>query len=199
MRAATASTAALGVFVVIAVSEHLLVPDLSPRDHMLSEYANASGAAGPLMTLAFLALAAALGLASAAVVDGSRAGWVLCALLAIAAAGMFLTAVAPTQTVAGVLPPGVARSTTGRIHDLASGAVLLGFFPAAIAGLFRFPRARRLAIVTAAALVVTLTVVAVDLDANGVRQRVQVAGGCVWLLALLLEGRRAQRPAASTP
>jgi hypothetical protein len=37
--------------------------------------------------------------------------------LAIAAAGITVSAIFATQTVAGVLPEGVARTTTGQLHD----------------------------------------------------------------------------------
>ena len=41
--------ASLSWFVLTVVLEHLLVPELEPATHTISEYANAGGAAGALM------------------------------------------------------------------------------------------------------------------------------------------------------
>jgi hypothetical protein len=52
--------ASLSWFVLTVVLEHVLVPDLGPARHAISGYANARGAAGPLMVAGFLMWAGSL-------------------------------------------------------------------------------------------------------------------------------------------
>ncbi len=54
--------ATLTCFVLTVALEHVLVPELPPARHTISEYANARGAAGPLMVAGFLMWAGSLGM-----------------------------------------------------------------------------------------------------------------------------------------
>ncbi len=110
-----AAIASLSWFVLTVVLEHVLVSELGPARHTISEYANARGAAGPLMVAGFLMWAASLATTALLVLMvrlQGRAGVmrmlpnVLFALLLVAAVGATLTALFPTQTQAGLLPPG---------------------------------------------------------------------------------------------
>jgi hypothetical protein len=183
----------LGVFVAVLVLEHVLADQLSPTRNLVSEYANASGVAGPLMTVGFAAMAVAIALTGVLVLALPKrpAGVVLGALLLVAALGMAGTAVARTQTVAGVVPPGHTLTMTGHIHDLASGVVLFGFFPAVLVSLIRFPRPRWFGIIAVTAAVISLLFTAASAT-PGLRERIEVAAACVWLLALLTVVRPAE-------
>ncbi len=131
------SLAGLAVLVVVVLAEHLISPGLDPSQHTISEYVNARS--GWLMKIGFAAWSLSLGALAVLVVSDAqgverRWAWgVLAGLLALACAGLVVTAIFPTQTSAGVLPSGVARSTEGRLHDLGSGAALLALFGAVIA------------------------------------------------------------------
>src|SRR4051794_37413208 len=105
----------VGLFVAILLLEHALADHLSPTKNLVSEYANASGVAGPLMTVAFAAMTVGIALTGVLVLALPRrpAGVVLGALLLVAALGMAGTAAAHTQTVAGVVPPGQALTASG--------------------------------------------------------------------------------------
>ena len=107
-RASAVAASLVGLFAAILVLEHALADHLSPTKNLVSEYANASGAAGSLMTVAFAAMTVAIALTGGLVLALPRrpAGVVLGTLLLVAALGMAGTAVAHTQTVAGVVPPG---------------------------------------------------------------------------------------------
>ena len=113
---------------------------------------------------------------------------------------MAATAAAHTQTVAGVVPPGRSLTATGHIHDAASGVVLFGFFPAVLASLIRFPRPRWFGSLAATVAVISLLFTAAS-AAPGLRERVEVASACVWLLALLTVVRPAEHgaPREGTP
>lgn len=109
-------------------------------------------------------------------------------LLAIAAAGIVVTAAFPTQTSAGVLPAGVVRSAGGRLHDLGSGVAILALAAAmpAGAGLVPSRRFRGLTAALAAPPVLAgVVLLAVGNPVDGVRQRIMVAAALVWLAGLL--------------
>jgi hypothetical protein len=180
------------LFVAIVGVEHVLVPGLDPARHMVSEYTNAR--AGWLMVAGFLAWAASLAatatLATSAVRSSRRrlVHTVVAAVLFIAAAGMLVTASFATQTSAGVLPPGVRLSMSGRLHDLGSGLTTLALFAAVIASLRAIPtptyRVQALVIVLVAG-VSDAALLAVGPSVGGIRERILILCGCGWQLAFL--------------
>lgn len=197
--------AGLSWFVLTVVLEHVLVPDLGPARHAVSEYANARGAAGPLMVAGFLMWAGSLGTTAVLVLRDSFQGPtammgvlgnVLSALLLIAAVGAIFVAVFPTQTSAGLLPPGQWDANSGRLHVLGSDLVQLCFYPAVLLSLV-VPTPRWFPLVAVALLVVAVAVgpalALLGVDATGARQRVQLAAGCGWQFALLAAWRSAAR------
>lgn len=197
--------ASLSWFVLTVVLEHVLVPDLGPARHTISEYANARGAAGPLMVAGFLMWAGSLTTTAVLVLRDPLQGRaavmrvlrnVLCALLLIAAVGAIAVAVFPTQTSAGLLPPGHLDSNTGRLHALGSDLIQLCFYPAVLLSLI-LPTRRWFPIVAVAVLVVAVAVgpalALLGVDAPGARQRVRLAAGCGWQFALLAAWRSAPR------
>jgi hypothetical protein len=191
-------------FVAIVVLQHLLVPELAPRRNTISEYANAN--VGWLMVAGFLAWALSLA-ATADLVrrDGhSVAHGLLVACIGAAALGMLVTACFPTQTIAGVLPAGVERSTAGRLHDLGSGAVMLALFAASVIALraiawpswFRWWTVGLLAL----AVVGGGALLTGGQDFGGLRQRLLVTVGCAVQAALLrvLQVRSRSKAASSS-
>jgi hypothetical protein len=72
-----------------------------------------------IMVVGFLAWALSLG--AAAVATRDRTTTTVRWALGLAAAGLLLLTVFHTQTSAGHLPPGVARTVGGRLHDLGAG------------------------------------------------------------------------------
>lgn len=197
--------ASLSWFVLTVVLEHVLVPDLGPARHTISEYANARGAAGPLMVAGFLIWASSLGTTALLVLRDSLQGRaammrvvgnVLSALLLIAAVGAIVVAVFPTPTSAGLLPPGQLDSNTGRLHALGSDLIQLCFYPAVLLSLI-VPTPRWFPLVAVALLVIAVAVGPVlallGVDASGARQRVRLAAGCGWQFALLAAWRSAAR------
>ena len=136
-----AAIASLSWFVLTVVLEHVLVPELGPARHTISEYANARGAAGPLMVAGFLMWAASLTTTALLVLRAplqDRAGLtrvlrnVLFALLLVAAVGAVVIALFPTETRAGLLPPGQLESSSGRLHALGSDLIQACFYPAVL-------------------------------------------------------------------
>ena len=197
--------ATLSWFVLTVVLEHVLVPDLGPARHTISEYANARGAAGPLMVAGFLMWAGSLGTTGVLVLRDSlqdraammRAlGNVLSALLLIAAVGAIVVAVFPTQTSAGLLAPGQLDSNTGRLHALGSDLIQLCFYPAVLLSLI-LPTPRWFSLVAVALLAVAIAVgpalALLGVDGSGARQRVRLAAGCGWQFALLAAWRSVAR------
>lgn len=201
-----AAIASLSWFVLTVVLQHVLVPELSPARHTISEYANARGAAGPLMTAGFLMWAGSLATTAVLLFRGphqGRAGVtrvlrnVLFALLLTAAVGAIVTALFPAQASAGLLPPGQLKSDTERLHALGSNLIQACLYPAAVLSLV-LPSPRWFPIVTVALLVVAVVAVGpalavLDVDASGARQRLQLAAGCGWQFALLVAWRSAAR------
>lgn len=172
----------LSGFVVALIACHIFHPGLSPRDHRISEYANASG--GVVMTLGFaswsagfLALSVALGSDRAL-----RGRHMLAGLLAIAAFGMALVATFHTQTSAGTPPPGTTVTWTGHVHDLGSATTFAALVLAAAVGAILDRGLRRPSVVSPIVLVgVAVGAMALlNIDAPGIRQRLLVVGAVCW-------------------
>jgi hypothetical protein len=186
-QAPTLARAALALFIACLVAAHLLNAGLDPTRHMVSEYANQRS--GWVIEAGFCAWAMALLLLAAA---GSAARAVS-VLLVIAALGVVVLAAFPTQTSAGTLPAGVARSTGGRLHDLGSDLTTLALVAAAVTSA---AAARRRHDPPATAMVVVLGLVAlatvvglvIGPSVAGLRQRAMLGGALAWLWLL---GRRA--------
>jgi len=201
------ATASLSGFVLTVVLEHVLVPELEPATHTISEYANARGAAGALMVAGFLMWAGSLATTALLVVRaplGGHAGVlsalrnVLSALLLVAAVGAMVVALFPTHTAAGLPPATSLESDTQRLHALGSDLIQLCFYPAVVLSLVLpsprwFPIAAVAVLVVAVAVAPTLAVL--EVDASGARQRVQLAAGCAWQFALLAACRNGWRGA----
>ena len=124
--------ASLSWFVLTVVLEHVLVPELEPARHTISEYANARGAPGALMVAGFVIWAAALAATALVVLRAPLHGHpgvmralrdVLFALLVVAAVGATVVALFPTQTAAGLLPADSLESNTQRLHALGSDLI----------------------------------------------------------------------------
>jgi len=179
--------AGLAGFVALVAVEHVLRPGLPPADHFVSEYA--VGSTRPVQTVAFLAWAVATG---ASVVVAARAEprpgrpiarALTAGSLAVATAGTLLCAAFRTQTVAGDLPKGVARTTEGRLHDVGTLLILAGLLLAALASL-RLIRSWRyrgaVAGLAVALLAIVPVLVAVGWDAPGIGQRGFILVGVAW-------------------
>lgn len=179
-------------FVGVVVAQHAIEPGLSAHQHQISEYTN--GSAGGAMVAAFLAWAASVLLtavvtARSACVVHRPSARAMTALLLLAAAGLVVTACFVTQTVAGELPLGASLGTTGRLHDLGSGAALAAFVacvPLSFVALSWPARVRWTAIaVLLSAGAITVGLAALG-ELPGVRQRVLVGAACLWQALTLL-------------
>lgn len=165
----------LVAFVGLVALEHLLRPGLPPADHFISEYGR--GATQPVHVAAFGAWA--LAGAGCAVLAARRRGRPVARALttggfAVAAAGAVLTAAFVTQTVAGELPAGVARTLGGRLHDIGTLLILAGLLVAALASLRLVPSRRfrlEVALLGVLLLCIVPALVALGLDAPGLGQR----------------------------
>jgi hypothetical protein len=185
-RAARVARWGLGAFVGIVVAEHALRPGLAPGQHFVSEYG--VGSTAPLQSAAFVAWSASM--AAAALLSPPPpaprrplARAVVAGALAVAALGALACAAFATQTVAGRLPDGVARTTAGRLHDLGTLLILAGLLVAALAGVRLIGRRRHTLEVAglAVALVAVVPVlVALGIDAPGWGQRAFILVGCLW-------------------
>jgi hypothetical protein len=110
-RFAEIATACFGYFIAALVLLHILRPDYTPVDHMISDYA--VGHFGWVMTTAFVALSAGclmLGLGMFAAGPRSIAGRCAVLLLWVATVGLLVTAIFPTDLETA------ASTTTGNIH-----------------------------------------------------------------------------------
>ncbi len=179
--------AGLSAFVGLVALQHPLRGDLPPADHFISEYAHGSTAAVQIAAFVAwtIALAAGALLARHAGPPDRRAIARAVAVfgLGFAAAGIAMAAVFATQTVAGVLPEGVQRTTGGRLHDAGTLAALVGLMLASGASLRLI--ARRGYRVTVVLLAVGLALivpalVALGLDAPGIGQRGFLLVGCAF-------------------
>jgi uncharacterized membrane protein YidH (DUF202 family) len=186
MGIARIATLGVGLFVALVAIQHPLRGDLPPADHFVSEYAKGSTAA--VQVTAFVAWAAGMAACALLAARARPAGRPVARTLAVAGfatavAGALLAAAFATQTVAGELPPGVVRSTAGRLHDLGSLLIFVGLLVAALAAL-RLVRRRRfrvtVAVLALALLAVVPVLVALGLDAPGIGQRGFILVGCAW-------------------
>ena len=190
----------LVAFVALVALEHPLRADLPATDHFVSEYA--SGATHPIAIAAFLAWAVAM--AAAAALARAQRRRVLAALLVLAALGAVVAAGFATQTVAGELPPGTVRTTTGLLHDLGTLAIFAGLLGAALLALRGARRRYRrgVAALALALLVAPGALVAAGLDWPGIGQRAIVLVGVAWLWLWVSEAApatRARRTPAPAP
>jgi hypothetical protein len=181
---ASASRTVLALFVACTVVAQLANTGVGPARHMLSELAH--GRAGWVMTVGFACWAAALVLG--AIVLAGREARGVAALMAIAAVGVVVLAVFPTQTVAGELPSGVARTTAGRLHDIGSGVVTIALLTAAITTAVR-RRSVVLAALVGAAVIATVVGLAIGPSVGGVRQRVLLLAAVSWQWLIVGDAR----------
>jgi hypothetical protein len=186
-------------FVACGVAAQLFDGGREPARHMVSELVH--GRAGWVMTLGFACWAAALTVGVVAL--GLRAArdrlglgaTGIAVLLAVAALGVVTLTVFPTQTIAGELPAGVARTTTGRLHDLGS-AVVMASLTAAVAtsAVAWWRRGRREATVALALLTVAVGVtvagLAIGPSVGGLRQRALLLAAIAWQWMLLGDATR---------
>jgi hypothetical protein len=186
----TIAAVGLAAFLLVVVVEHFVRPTLDPARHQISEYVH--GSTGWLMTLGFLSWSLSLA-ATAVLVGRLNGGRPMRIALIVAAAGMLVTACFATQTVAGRLPAGMSLDTSGRLHDIGSGATAVALLVAAVLGL-RMRCLQRLRAFTIAILVAAVSadvvLLAVGSDVGGVRQRALVAAGCAWQMALIFAAER---------
>ena len=199
-----AAIASLSAFVLVVLLEHALVPELTPARHTISEYANARGAAGPLMVAGFLTWSASLGVTAVLLRrlparGGARRALrdVLFALLLVAAVGAVVTGLFRAQASAGLLLPGRLGLDAGRLHGFGSNLIRLGLYPAALVSLAILPRPRWFPVTAVTLLLLAVLVgpalAELGVDAPGARQRVQLAAGCGWQFALLAAWRNSPR------
>lgn len=180
-----AAWSGLCAFVAIVALEHLLSPGLDPATHQVSEYVHEP--CGVIALAGFVAWAVSLAATSVCV----RSRGVLAIPLAVAAAGMLVVAVFPTQTVAGALPPGHHLTTTGALHDAGSGATTVALLVAMLLATWRVERLRVLSAGLAlVAVAVQIGLLAVGPEVGGIRQRLLLGIGCAWQGALLVRTRR---------
>jgi hypothetical protein len=138
---------------------HGLRPDFAPASHMISDYA--VGPWGGVMTAAFTSAGVGCLLLAMGMAQGRPAsvwGWLMAVLFAIVAAGLFVTAVFPTDL------PAAPRTRSGEIHEISFMINVGGVVVAALAAVvlsWRDPRwyaYRRVGIVFAGLLVFALVV-----------------------------------------
>jgi hypothetical protein len=179
---AVASRAALALFVACAVVAQLANPDVGPARHMVSELAH--GTAGWVMTAGFGCWAVALVLGAIVLPRADRPAGAT--LVAIAAAGVVVLMVFPTQTIGGELPAGVARTTAGRLHDVGSGVATLALAAAAgISGVRAWRGGDRrtsamVVVLLAVAIAATVVGLAIGPSVGGLRQRVLLLAAVTW-------------------
>ncbi len=157
---------------------------------MVSEYANHQ--AGWVIEAGFGAWVAALLLGAAGTSARAVSG-----LLVIAALGVIVLAIFPTQTSAGRLPSGVARSTGGRLHDLGSDLATLALVAAAVTSAAAArrrhdPQSTAIVVVLGIVVVATVLGLAIGPSVAGLRQRAMLGGAVAWLWLL-------SKPATAPP
>jgi hypothetical protein len=185
------------LFLLIVVIEHL-VSSLDPATHEISEYVH--GRLGWLMTAGFAVWAVSLAAAGLATSSVPRGKYVGLALL-VAAVGMALTACFATQTSAGRLSPGASLTTTGRLHDIGSGATTIALLLGVLLSLrIGKPRALRRATMSLLLFVIPADVLllVIGSEVAGIRQRLLVVGACVWQMLLLAGATPPAVPAEMT-
>jgi hypothetical protein len=199
-------TIALGgvaAFVALVAVQHLLRPGLPPAERFVSEYGR--GSTAPLQVAAFVLWAAAM--AACAVLatrvrPGGRpiARGLTAGAFAVAAVGAVMCGLFTTETVGGELPPGVPRTTEGRLHDVGALLVLAGLALAGVASL-RLVRSRRhrltVAALALALLAIVPVLVALGIDGPGIGQRGFILVGCALVWRFAAAAAEAPRPAPS--
>ncbi len=177
--------AGVAAFIGLVALQHLLRPDLPAAERFVSEYARGSTAL--VQVAAFLAWAAAgAGCVALATRVRSRrrlSRAVVVFALGVAVAGTVLAAAFTTQTIGGEMPPGVERTTAGRLHDFGTLLILAGLLTGALASLRLLPNWRyRLAVAGLAVVLLAIVpvLVALGLDAPGIGQRGFILVGCTW-------------------
>lgn len=178
MRVRSTKAAALGLagFVGLVVVQHLYRDDLPAGQHFVSEYANGDG--GFVQVVAFGSWAA-----SFAVQALLTRTTVTRLALGVAAVGSVMTAAFATVTVAGELPAGMTKSTTGQLHDIGSLLIFAGLLvaaPASTRALRRRGYRLTIAVLGLALLATVPLMVALGLDEPGWGQRMFIAIGCAW-------------------
>jgi peptidoglycan/LPS O-acetylase OafA/YrhL len=117
----------------------------------------------------------------------------------VAVVGTVMDAIWRTQTVGGELPPGVLRTTEGRLHDLGTLLILAGLVVSALASLWRL-RTRRWRTTTALLalgfVLVPAVLVALGLDWPGIGQRGIILVGVLYAALAAVE---LDRPGAVIP
>lgn len=165
-------------------------PALRPSSHVVSEYANASGAW--VITIGFLSWALSLVVTSASCSLGrvARMG------TALAAAGALLVAGFHTQAVAGARPDNVAATASGRLHDVGGELIIGGLALSALATLVGRDQPRALRVgagaLLAGASVISAVLLTLGDPAPGLRQRALLACALAWQALLLAASGRAQ-------
>lgn len=114
-RAARLAFSGAVAFIVLLVSAHILMPELDPSWHVISEYA--IGNQGWVMTLAFFALATAFAGLFFTLRSEARGviGGIGLVLLLVAALGLVLGGAFPTDPITA---SGDERTTIGAIHQI---------------------------------------------------------------------------------
>ena len=176
-----ASAALLAGYVAIVVFQHVLQPELSPRQYGISAYA--TGSPGWLMTVGFLAWAGAFAAQAVAAVR-SRLG-----------PRMLASAVSALLGVAALGAVGTALWRTSARHGDASGLLELAVWFAAVASLGLSDTRLRAAV--AMLLPAALAGAVLLGDDPGLRQRWLIAAGCAWQALHLVALRRRGVPRLS--
>ncbi|HEX5851559.1 MAG TPA: DUF998 domain-containing protein [Solirubrobacteraceae bacterium] len=205
---ARAATACVLVFAAIIALEHALVPRLEPIDHMVSEYANAGGLAGAAAVVALLAWSTSLVFttlltAHAAMEKGGAwLLWAMSGLILLAALGLVVAALFPTQAVRGVRPRGVSPTSAGQLHDLGGSLAQVAIFLAVLGSVWAVRWSRSLRCIPLAAIVCALILgpmlAVFGTEARGLRQRTLIAVACTWELGLLSTLASRKRPRSHT-
>jgi MFS family permease len=183
-------------FLIAVFLEHLLASSLDPLRHQISEYVNSSS--GPLMVLGFLLWALSL-LATGLLTERCWGDRLLLTLLSVAALGIVVVALFPTETSAGELPAGSSLTTGGQLHNLGSGLTSLALLAAAVISILNFRRdplfRRRTMLLMSGALAASLVLLLIGPSVGGLRQRLVLFIGCYWQLLLLRNlGVQLRRP-----
>lgn len=158
------SGVALACFLVAVVGEHVLESGLSPAQSVISEYARTG--AGGVMQVGFAAWAVSL--AGLAWVTGRLRRRVVAAGLGVGAVGSALVCAFTTQAVHARIPEGVARTLTGRLHDV-GGELLIGGLAVAAVASARWIDGRRALLPVSIAGAVTVVLLLTGDPAPGLR------------------------------
>ena len=175
------SAVCLGLFAAALVVEHAVETSLSVVDSVISEYARTNS--GLLMRLGFAAWA--LSLSSLAVVTWRSRLRAEAVGLGVATCGVVLVCAFTTQAVRAQVPPGVARTLGGQLHDLGGEVVIAGVVLAVVAGALRGPWSRWSRILVSLAFATSAALLLAGDPAPGLRQRALIAYTIAWQLLAL--------------